>query len=825
LGKQGVKVTAISCCIPLTLAYLRAGFANMDPLELDLDQLTTRLKPYVDESLNQVSKFAGDITSDLSKKAASGLTGLTLGAIRSLGNAIWKRIKSSRAHAAFQRQWEDAQSNKDKEQAIRLLLSSDPKLASSLHSLLVRRDFARAMMEHCEHLPSIGLLDAARRLSDVYVPLSLDAAPDPQSAHGTGTHTDFMMVTTSRAYATPDATIEQLRSGNHLIEGIPGSGKSTLARRLVIREASLLLDNPDAISFDHLRLPAFVNAPALSEAKADFASSLARAVSADMSFAGLGPLPDQFFVPYSDNGHSSWLIVIDGLDEIEDRRERQRLWDMISRLHSQFGDAFRFIITTRPDPIRIREDVAGFTRWSVRSLTTPIRASLARKYIAEDEKAERFIDRIRHSEFSDVMSVPLFETIAASVFVKTGQLPSTKLALCEAFAHTVIETRVCQVEHYRAFQRLLSAVAVNPRVDFFKQPPLDEVIRDLIPRNLPRLAMRDHLEELLVRSGLVRVTAAGYFFLHDVFRSYFLALHLAEQHEPGPNVWRAVDPFVIGWVTPEYLCEAWEQIGKDVSHAADALLAFGEVGERCATEVAIACSTVNSRVLQKIVERIVREMLSTGATVDDLDALTRLARHRDLVKKKLVDLARGERDFGSSKVDCAERLVEAGHIREGTEALLLIADDQDGYDPDRVRAAELLLKNGHEDVARSVLYDAAKHGDEQWARADAACALFEAAPTIENRAILVAVLSEPADDFGRVGEHTLKRVLALGEGNIALPILRERAKPVADRTFNAEVPRDQIEAAKAIASHHNRAEGAAALERLLLTTTVSAVAK
>jgi hypothetical protein len=185
------------------------------------------------------------------------------------------------------------------------------------------------------------------------------------------------------------------------------------------------------------------------------------------------------------------------------------------------------------------------------------------------------------------------------------------------------------------------------------------------------------------------------------------------------------------------------------------------------------------------------------------------------VKKKLVDLAAGHQDFGSSKVDCAECLLEAGHINEGIEALLLIADDPDAYGPDRVRAAELLFKNGHKGIACSVLNDVALGGDELWARAEAACILFEMTPTDENRKLLIEQLNVPADDVERVAEETFERVLALGEKDIALPALRERAKPSAGTQLDREVPWSQIRASKSIARHHNRVEGVASLETLL----------
>jgi hypothetical protein len=93
---------------------------------------------------------------------------------------------------------------------------------------------------------------------------------------------------------------------------------------LAASNARNILDSSKT-AFDKIRLPLLVSARSLQMAQSDFASALRQAATTEMSLTTLGAFPSEFFLPYSESSHKSWLIIIDGLDEIEDRGERQRL--------------------------------------------------------------------------------------------------------------------------------------------------------------------------------------------------------------------------------------------------------------------------------------------------------------------------------------------------------------------------------------------------------------------------------------------------------------------------------------------------------------------
>jgi hypothetical protein len=772
--------------------------------QINLDQLATNLMPYLNEALKHAAEFSGDVFSELSKSASGGVATLTTASLRSLGGAVWNRVRSSRVHAKFEKDWASAGSVRAREEAVRFLLKSDPRLAGSLHGLLIRRDFVRAVMEHSEHLPRVGLLDPARRLSDIYVPLSLGRTNESAASQANIVVPDV---------ADPVDPFGQLSSGNHLVVGDPGSGKSTFARMLVVEHAQRILLDPQAVTFDQIRLPILVNASSVCAARSDFTSSLEFAVKVDMGFEALGPLPSQFFVPYAEDGHGLWSVVIDGLDEIEDRLERQRFWDAISRLHSQFGNSLNFVVTTRPDSIQTR-DGDGFQRWRLSRLDKANQTLLARRYIQGTDVAQKFLERVSHSEFREICSIPLFEALAASIFQESATLPSTKFELCKAFSFHLIEKLLGSAkEQYEPFTELLSEIALQRDLD-----AESSAARVLAPRHLPKLRAQEYLHGLLARSGFFVRVPASFGFVHDVFRSYFAAAAIAQRHKPTATVWLDLDPFTLGWTTIEYVCEAWAANDQDISSAVEALLGFGSRGETSATEVAVSCRNVSDVVVGDIVERLIREMFSMGPTTDGCLALTQLARSRELVRSRLYDLATGVRDFAGARLACAECLLQSGHEADGIDALELTATDRSAYCGDRVHAAELLLGRGHREPSVRVLEEIARDGDELWTRADAAALLYEAQKTSENLALLRELLREPEDKIERVLEHTLERIMALGEKDLALPILRNRATST-HSSFG--LPRDQIDAASAIARQHDQDEGVSLLLALVDDTQFS----
>ncbi|MER9642564.1 NACHT domain-containing protein [Mesorhizobium sp. M0239] len=750
--------------------------------------------------------FAELLGTELSKKASGSLAGAAISLVQSLGKAAWKTVRSSRARRKFQRRWSASASSVQRQQAIRQLLTEDPKRAQLLSGLLLRLDFLRAVAEHAEQLPNIGLLDATRRLSEVYVPLKIRQISDTKSFNTLPSGEAL------RANSIFDGSpTDLLHSGNHLVEGAPGAGKTTLARWLVAFEARSILEDRSKVAFEKIRLPVLVTARSLQTAQSDFAAALHRAVNLEMSLASLGMIPNEFFLPYSESGHKSWLIIIDGLDEVEEPHERQHIWDVLTKLHSQAADTFRFIVFTRPNAVRLDQEGIAFQRWSVCSPTESDRRLIAKRYITQSERADQFLARLGTEGLADAYRTPLFEAIAASIFSRTGFMPRTRVDLCEAFVSALIDKSTVSDLNRPSIIGLLSSISERTASGIDNVTEWD----GLISPNTPRLEISFKLNEIILKTGLARYTNGSHLFIHDIFRSYFFALKVCKLHEPTSGVWRKVDPFSVGWTTVQYICEIWEQTGKDISIAVRELLHFGDNGEICGTEVCISCSAVNDKVAGEIADRIIRDMYSTGATISGLDALSRLATHRAIVLEKLVDCVYSDRDLVGGKVEFANCILSAGHLDEALEALVFIAESQHEYHGDRIRAAELLCENGRGELGREVLAEMAKEADELWMRAEAAVILFQNDRSDPHRKLVAELFQEePDDNLDRIFESTIARLLSFGDEGLALPAIRGRAKAPTERPILQGLS-DQIAACKAIADHHDRGEAVSALKLLL----------
>ena len=777
------------------------------PYSFKVDRLIPDLKSHMSVVFKEGHAFGEDVISGLSEKTAGGVAAVAVSGSHALSRAIVNRIRRSKAHAQFQKRWDAAISDAEHEAALRSLLREDPRLARDLNNKLSKRNFVISMREHCEHLPRVALLDPQARLSEIYVALTLDSEQGERSALDGTTHS-----------LSGDGLEDMLlQSGNHIIEGVAGSGKSTLARRLVIARADDLLKNSTLVSFDNERLPALVGASALLEGSDSFSEAIRRAVEKDLAFSGLDDLPRGFFNPTTVGGHSSWLLVIDGLDEIADLVQRQKFWDSLT-MHAQTTKEFRFIVMSRPDAVRIRNG-SPFSRWTINKLDASRQREIASSHIRDNRTLERFVERMAGPEYSEVVRLPLFAAMAAAVFRRHSDLPRLRSDLCELFVRRVLErARNPSLGPGTAISRLLEILACDPSADLARHGEAEpELVAAINPSVLFPLEFELSAKEALSNCGLGRFVGDRFLFNHDLFRSYFAAQAISGSHRPSGRIWESVDPFKVGWLVVEHVCIAWDRSGEKISPAVRALLSYGEDGLKCAIEVMVACGSVSNRDVANVTERLVQTLTSDGPFIWTLTALSRLARERPHVKQRLLGLIYQREDFLSSRVHAAECLMEAGFREDAVRALERLCRDRNTYGPDRVQAAELLLTNGERDVALAALSYEVENGEELWSQMDAACAILSADPSPQARQDVHDLLRYADESGEEIFGHTLGRLLELSEQDAALlPLLRNLGPKTSG--FDGKVPRDAIEAARQL-EKRKRGDGTRALKDLLTHDT------
>lgn len=772
-------------------------------LSINLDSLTPELRPYIEEALKDGASFVSDLGDELSSKAAGGLTSLGVNAATSIVKAIRNRRRRSRAWHQLESSWRDASDDSSREAAIRAFLAEDPRFASSLEMLLIRRDFVRAMLHACQRLPFVELIDTERELSDVYVPATV-RQPESQD---------------EQSLASADLIEEILNAddGQYLIEGPAGSGKSVLARHLVATACHKLLDGRQVVAFDQLRLPVYVSARDLGPG--DFTSAVDRAVEATLGPLGIAPLPERFFVPYAQNGHGRWLIVIDGLDEVDDPRARTALWDAITRMHGNAGNAFRFVVTARVGTIGPVPEAVS--RWSIEPLSPGASETMVERY-ARGAQRSALKKRIGRPEFRDIARVPLLLAIAASLLDHDAAFSAQRDKLLEAYVdHLLDKADLRETARRAATVALLGRVALTPSAS------AGDIIKD--HRTLAEQAcgmfstfrLEKELDRVLRSTGLVQRSGDRYRFLHDLFRSHFATLTIAERDAPGPQVWRRVDPYQIGWATVEALCVEWASRDLEIDGAVQALIDFKNAGEECALTVAARCPSLSRETIEIVTRRAFGWLVGGDIPQILLDLLVPLAARDPYVQGRLAEIADERGTWSMADLHAATCLAQAGCLDIAIPALIAIADDGDCYCPYRTDAAELLLEHGYRTEGLAALLSTSEFGDEPWSRLEAACLLYEHNPTPANRTWLRTVVKQVMEYEAYLSWATLEHLIKAGEPDLALPLLRQKASRPSDAEDDVLNMHDITGAAITIGRYHDLAEGKAYLETLLLAPNLS----
>jgi hypothetical protein len=380
-----------------------------------------------------------------------------------------------------------------------------------------------------------------------------------------------------------------VRAGGHLlVEGQPGAGKSTLLRHLVRLAAGWWID-AEGNAADPGGAPLGPVVPVLVRAAELVATTLPDALAArPLALPGGRLAPEMFATrPLPE---VSWLVLVDGLDEIADDDDRGAV---IRRLAGHMADGHhRFVVTTRPldefemsilcaaagPPQRLRP-FDGRTldlfaqRWF--GAHRPETAAAA---------AAAFLGAVDHAALRRHLGLPLLATIAAHLWCYAGldRLPRTKALLYGEFVRYLGHARAAathahlteRLGYLRVEGRPLAEVLFDQRDTLLATVALAYVrssTRSLLDVALETVETGavalppdwpDAVRTTLLSTGLVVRSSGGDLeFLHRSFAEYLAAGQIAE--EVGPSR-EAVHPYVDGVIYPgvgndlaEFVVERW----------------------------------------------------------------------------------------------------------------------------------------------------------------------------------------------------------------------------------------------------------------------------
>jgi hypothetical protein len=662
----------------------------------------------------------------------------------------------------------------------------------------VRRQLVQAVARHSAILNGVSFLDEPRTLEDAYVPTKLLRA---ESTDEGGQST--------RSYSATGA-VDKLLLGNHIIEGSAGSGKSTLLQWLANKAAQKLLIKSEKSDLSGDRLPVLVEASALAGKSIPFVDALSEAANAEHSLALSSAVTSNFLNPYSDGGHRFWTILIDGIDELDSRRSIARFCNALETVKANFGDAFRFILGTRPGAVS-RDALSDFERWHMLPLDDQTKEEVSLKYLRPDCDIQVFLEQAANAELGAALETPLVCELAAAVFSQTGSLPSGKSALVDAYIAVLFGKPSLADLDRQGLVKLHVAISEK---SFDVGSPSTDILTACNAATLPKLAQSQAVIEVVHRVGLAQCTSEGFKFRHELLWSYFTAQRLGTNENPSRKIWAKIDPFEVGWPTIEFLCQNWENAGHDVSEAVDALRAFGDDGLRCAVDILAMSAVEAGKIATDITERVLREAKSTGVMTWHTQILPKLARRFEEAAELIEAEVYSKRWHMGLRLECANCLVQAGLLADGIDALIAISTDKSEYHWDRVRAASDLCEVGEIEKGLPVLREMITDADEICMRLDAAVSIKRFSSESEDHKLVVDLVQAVRNDINELDHLDVEPLIELGERDLALDLLTRLASPAGISRAVVSIFSKEIEAAVQVAELFDRARGIQLLENL-----------
>ncbi|MCI0564238.1 MAG: NACHT domain-containing protein [Nitrososphaera sp.] len=210
-----------------------------------------------------------------------------------------------------------------------------------------------------------------------------------------------------------------------LILGEGGAGKSTLLRHL----AEGAWDVPEQIGLDKPHLPLLIPLRQLARADGSLEDRLNQVLTSELML--MQKLPDGFFIDWSAQTGTPWLILLDALDEVP-MDERTRLIQWLISVLRNIGH-HRVVIASRPPGYMSGEFGELFHHYELISFTPKQTDEFAHKWFGDT--ADRFLKEFEYIRAGDLQGTPLLLTIAAKVYLAKDTLPERRSALYGQFVN------------------------------------------------------------------------------------------------------------------------------------------------------------------------------------------------------------------------------------------------------------------------------------------------------------------------------------------------------------------------------------------------------
>lgn len=327
--------------------------------------------------------------------------------------------------------------------------------------------------------------------------------------------------------------------------GAPGSGKTTLLSYLALTYARGLAQK--RLNLAERRLPILIPLRQV----ADKLQPLPDHLTASYKGMKLEP-PDGFFQQRLHDG--GCLVLLDGLDEVQDEEQRRRVAAWMDKLVSVYPDN-RYIVASRPLGYSAAPLTNGFTELTIRDFEMKDVEQFAKNWtlaielvaIGDTQEARRradlnakdLITAIEANERVQRLAVnPLLLSIIALVHRYRATLPQRRVELYEECTDVLLgywdiaKGIVGELDPVRNRQ-VLQPLALEMHQCGLREMTRKEV-EGILARELPKVGgdakrASEFLDNIRDRSGLLVERGLGLFgFSHLTFQEYLTARALAE---------------------------------------------------------------------------------------------------------------------------------------------------------------------------------------------------------------------------------------------------------------------------------------------------------
>jgi len=440
------------------------------------------------------------------------------------------------------------------------------------------QNYFDALRGFSERLPYSFLLESGLTpgLSQIYIEQTAKGHRSPES--GAPGDADKLEEARHDSETPQDALI---RNTHLVFEGGPGVGKSSLVSHLTWERVEAWEHHSDASL-----VPVPVFARELAAKEEAWSSRLHQQIIEQLSSWLQKDLPGDFFERPPAPG-ASWLVMVDGLDEVVGQGRRSDLVDTIrhlARVDSQGQTAtYRFVATTRPLSVVELLQRDGFARFTVRPFEAGQLQDFAKKWFspergADSRDAQKFLQQVEQSRIADLAQVPLLLTMAA-VLYENGRdppLPTSRTGLYEEFVRVLLLSGEAQRETAESLRQdwgrylgrrgedwadnlFYERRTILERLALWQQEGgagslVEEATRYARQKTRdlqqPHKGwLRDQMLFLLQRTGLISQYGKEERFIHETFREYFAASALARRYQPrDDDAW----PYLGRWADKEW---------------------------------------------------------------------------------------------------------------------------------------------------------------------------------------------------------------------------------------------------------------------------------